>query len=283
LLEALVARARAAGIHVLIAGIDGTNEASLGLHRALGFREAARLPEVGTKHGRWLDLVLMALRLDDVDAPPARPVGPAAEPPELVGTRVRLVPTTLEHAPDLAAAAAESRTTYGFTVVPDSVGAAREMIVELLAAQAAGEVVGYTQIRVDDGRPVGMTRFLTIRRFGLGPHPAAVEIGGTWLAASAQRTGINREAKLLLLTHAFDGWGIARVDLKTDARNKRSRRGIEGIGATFEGVLRSWQPSLVAGEEGRFRDTAMYSIIAAEWPQVRSRLESSLAARRPRT
>jgi RimJ/RimL family protein N-acetyltransferase len=107
--------------------------------------------------------------------------------------------------------------------------------------------------------------------------PYAVEIGGTWLAASAQGTGINVDAKLLLLTHAFEHWQVGRVDLKTDARNERSRNAIARIGATFEGVLRSWQPSLVAGEEGRLRDTAMFSIVAGEWPAVRARLDQRLA------
>ena len=91
-------------------------------------------------------------------------------------------------------------------------------------------------------------------------------------SAPAQRRGFNREAKLLLLTHAFEQWRVGRVDLKTDARNARSRAAIGGIGARLEGVLRSWQPSLVAGEEGRLRDSAIYSIVADEWPGVRHRL-----------
>jgi RimJ/RimL family protein N-acetyltransferase len=87
--------------------------------------------------------------------------------------------------------------------------------------------------------------------------PYAVGIGGTWLAASAQRTGVNREAKLLLLTHAFDHWHVGRVEIQTDARNARSRAAISALGATFEGTLRNWQPSHVAGEEHRLRDSAM--------------------------
>ena len=106
--------------------------------------------------------------------------------------------------------------------------------------------------------------------------PYAVEIGGTWLAASAQRTGINIEAKLLLLTHAFDTWSVGRVDFKTDARNERSRGAIAALGATFEGILRNWQPSHAPGEEGRLRDSAMYSITAVEWPAVRSHLNERL-------
>jgi RimJ/RimL family protein N-acetyltransferase len=115
---------------------------------------------------------------------------------------------------------------------------------------------------------------MTLRRRSEGELPYAVEIGGTWLAATAQRTGINSEAKFLLLRHAFETWGVARVDLKTDARNERSRAAILRLGATFEGVLRSWQPSLVQGEQDRYRNSAMFSITREEWPQVREHLAS---------
>ncbi|WP_250008619.1 GNAT family N-acetyltransferase [Actinoplanes sp. M2I2] len=104
----------------------------------------------------------------------------------------------------------------------------------------------------------------------------AVGVGFTWLAASAQGTGINREAKFLLFGHAFEQWRVARVDLKTDARNARSRAAIESVGARFEGVLRSWSPSWAPGEEGRLRDAAVFSIVAAEWPECRARLAQRL-------
>jgi RimJ/RimL family protein N-acetyltransferase len=107
-----------------------------------------------------------------------------------------------------------------------------------------------------------------------------VEIGGTWLSSSAQRTAMNTEAKLLLLTHAFEQWGVGRVDLKTDARNERSRNAMARIGGTFEGVLRQWQPSQVVGEENLLRDSAMFSVIAAQWPEVRDALKSRLTAHR---
>ncbi len=102
--------------------------------------------------------------------------------------------------------------------------------------------------------------------------PDEVEIGGTWLAADAQRTPINTEAKLLLLTHAFDVWQVWRVALCTDARNERSRRAIERIGARHEGVLRNHRPSAVAGEAGRPRDSALFAITDTDWPDVRGRL-----------
>lgn len=89
---------------------------------------------------------------------------------------------------------------------------------------------------------------------------------------------INAEAKLLLLTHAFETLNVTRVDLKTDARNHRSRRAIERLGAHFEGVLRSWSPSWAPGEEGLLRDSAMFSVIAPEWPAVKAALRERLAA-----
>jgi RimJ/RimL family protein N-acetyltransferase len=123
-----------------------------------------------------------------------------------------------------------------------------------------------------------MTNYLTLRWEPQTQVPYAVEVGGTWLAHSAQRSGINVEAKLLLFSHAFETWRVGRVDLKTDARNARSRAAIEGVGGQFEAVLRSWQPSHARGERGRLRDTAMFSIVTADWPDVRARLESRLAA-----
>lgn len=192
----------------------------------------------------------------------------------LVGRLVRLEPLTLDHVDALTAAAAESRATYDWTTVPSGVDATRRYVDALLASD---DDVPFAQVRVADGTPVGVTRFLTLRRRPDDGRLFAVEIGGTWLAASAQRSGINTEAKLLLLTHAFEAWEVGRVDLKTDARNERSRDAIARIGATFEGVLRSWQPSHAACDEpGALRDTAIFSIVAAEWPAVKDRLRARL-------
>lgn len=195
----------------------------------------------------------------------------------LEGARVLLRPLGLDDAEAVVLAAREDRTTYGLTAVPASIDQAVSAITELLGERDRGEAVPYTTVLRDTGRIVGGTRFLTIRWWYGRADPDAVEIGGTWLAASAQRTAVNTEAKLLMLRQAFEGWGVQRVDLKTDARNDRSRRAIERIGARFEGVLRSWQPSLVAGEEGRARDSAMYAITPAEWPACRQRLEQMVA------
>jgi RimJ/RimL family protein N-acetyltransferase len=203
--------------------------------------------------------------------------------PTLRGRLVRLEPLTRAHVEQLAAAAAEDRSTYEWTTVPDGAQAMARFVDGLLAQRAVGEDLPFAQVRVSDGRAVGITRYLTLRRRPEEPGPFAVEIGGTWLAGSAQRSGLNVEAKLLLLGNAFEQWRVARVDFKTDARNERSRTAIEALGARFEGVLRSWQPSHVRGEEGALRDSAIFSILAAEWPTVqgalRARLARSAAAR----
>ncbi len=189
----------------------------------------------------------------------------------LQGTRVALVPLSLEYSAELAASALEDRATYGFTRVPQGTEA---MVEEITALLEADDVVAFAQRDVARDRFVGMTRFMTIRSRPGARAPYAVEIGGTWLAASAQRSGINTEAKFLLMSYAFEQWGVSRVELKTDFRNERSRAAITRLGATFEGVLRHFQPSLVVGEEERYRDTAMFSVVDDEWLRVKSHLVS---------
>jgi len=197
--------------------------------------------------------------------------------PVLAGTRVRLEPLTGDHLDGLVAAASENRETYAFTTVPHGSEGVAAYMRAIAVATAAGETLAFAQVRVADGAAVGVTRFLSFRFADGREQPYAVEIGGTWLAASAQRTGINVEAKLLLLDYAFDAWAVGRVDFKTDARNQRSRAAIEAIGATFEAVLRNWQPSHAEGEDGMLRDTAMFAIVDADWPDVRSRLVARLS------
>jgi len=198
------------------------------------------------------------------------------ESPTLVGRLVRLQPLRRGDVAGLIRAANEDRHTYDYTSVPEDERAMVAHVDNLLGDVDRGLVVPFVQFDTADDRIVGMTRYLTIRSRPGEPLPFAVEIGGTWIAGSAQRSGINTEAKLLLLRHAFEQWRVARVDLKTDNRNERSKAAIARIGATFEGVLRQWQPSQVAGEETGYRDTAMFSIIDTEWPSVSERLASLL-------
>jgi RimJ/RimL family protein N-acetyltransferase len=189
---------------------------------------------------------------------------------------VRLEPLTLEHADGLLQAATE-RDSYGFTFVPSNRTEAEGYIAAGLARAAAREQLPFAQVRTADGQVVGHTSLCTLRYREGSVSPYAAEIGWTWLASSAQRTGINTESKLLLMTHAFEEWGVVRLDLKTDARNRRSWAAIERLGATFEGVLRNWQPSFATGEADSYRDSAIFSVIDAEWPAVKAGLQSRLA------
>jgi N-acetyltransferase len=196
--------------------------------------------------------------------------------PTLSGTVVRLEPLSPQHVDALVEAANEDRSAFAFTNVPRSTEEMTSHVGDLLDQWSDGTAVPFVQVDALSGRVLGMTRYLTIRRASKDATPFAVEIGGTWLGGSSQRSGVNTEAKLLLLDFAFSNIGVQRVDLKTDARNERARAAIARLGTTFEGVLRSWQPSLVPGEEGRTRDTALYSIVASEWPEVREALAARL-------
>lgn len=200
--------------------------------------------------------------------------------PTLTGELVELIPLSLDLMPGLVEAADVDRSTYGFTEVPATEEAMVDYVGRLLAKRDAGTDVPFAQRLARSGRVVGCTRFLELRRWRGRGEPDEVEIGGTWLAGDVQRSGVNAEAKLLLLTHAFDTWGVGRVALCTDADNERSRTAIEHIGAQFEGILRKHRPSMVAGNEGRPRHTALFAIIDEEWPDVRTRLTTRLRASR---
>lgn len=193
--------------------------------------------------------------------------------PLLDGELVRLEPLEHRHAADLAVAAEENRASYNFTWVPTAAGVG-DYIDAQLAQAAAGNLMPYAQVAKESGRAVGTTGYWDPRLWPDRGELCAIEIGFTWLAASTQGSGLNAEAKLLLFAHAFEQWKVARVDLKTDARNVRSRAAIERVGAQFEGVLRSWSRSRATGEEGLLRDCAMYSILAPEWPVRRAALET---------
>lgn len=200
----------------------------------------------------------------------------------LVGDVVVLRPLTLDDLDALVAAATEDRSTYGFTSVPDDTAAMRRYVDDALADEWTGWALPFVTTRRADDRVVGSTRFLDLddwlpRRVGGPPVgatgiPRTAEIGGTWLAGSAQRTAVNTEAKLLMLRHAFDSWGVERITFKTDARNERSRAAIERLGARWEGIRRAHGPA----SDGAIRDSAYYSILRSEWPDVRDRVELRL-------
>jgi RimJ/RimL family protein N-acetyltransferase len=176
----------------------------------------------------------------------------------------------------LAAACADPAEEFPFTWVPRDRASMEAWIAEALALAAAGRAVPFATLDADGGRVLGSTRFGNVERFtwpdGVPRRPPGcadvVEIGWTWLARSAQRTGANAEAKALMLRHAFEAWQVERVQLKTDVRNLRSRAAIERIGARFEGVLRAHMPAA----DGGIRDSAMYAITAGDWPAVRDAL-----------
>ena len=197
----------------------------------------------------------------------------------LRGDTVTLRPLSLADAGALAAAASESRDSYGFTRVPEDVDGAKRYIELALADRDAGHRLPFVIVWRD--RVAGSTSYLDVQRWRWpagSPHqrtdrPDSVEIGSTWLGASAQRTRCNTEAKYLLLSHAFDGWDVHRVCLKTDERNTQSRRAIERLGARLEGLRRADMPA----QDGSVRTSAYYSIVRAEWPDVRKNLEDALA------
>ena len=197
--------------------------------------------------------------------------------PTLTGNHVQLEQLSLDSAEELTAAGNQDRSTYGWTAVPPTVEGMRRYITGLLDDQRARTAVPFMQRRISDGALVGCTRYLRLEWWAGGDLPSEVEIGGTWLAASAQRTPINTEAKYLLLSNAFDAWNVHRVAICTDLRNTQSQTAILRIGASFEGILRSHRGSYAPGEENIVaRDSAMYSVTRDEWPAVKAGLEGRL-------
>lgn len=189
------------------------------------------------------------------------------EPIHLSGTHVELVPTNHDHATDLAAViAAGSLHELWYTPIPapDAIGAE---IDRRLAMQAEGRMVAFTVMDKKSSSAVGMTTYLNID----APN-RRLEIGYTWYGKSVQRSAVNTECKLLLLRHAFEQLDCIAVEFRTHFINQQSRRAIERLGAKLDGILRSHM--IMAN--GTFRDTAVYSIVAPEWPTIRSNLEWQL-------
>jgi N-acetyltransferase len=209
-------------------------------------------------------------------------------PVTLYGSLVCLEPMKTEHVYDLCEAASEDRSTYAYTNVPNGIEETKYYIDKALAAYSKGRELPFVVRHIETGRIVGTTRFLDLEVFSWPPPwppgvgvgalptdtdpPTVAEIGSTWYASSVQRTGVNTECKLLMLTHAFNVWHTIRVTLKTDARNLRSRSAIQRLGATFEGIRRAHVPA----NDGSVRDTAYYSILSEEWPLVCKNLQERL-------
>ena len=194
----------------------------------------------------------------------------------LAGGIVRLEPLSPEHVPGLQLAA-EGAATSPFATVP-APETVEDYVSRSLARRDTGTYAPFAQVEVATGRVVGHTAYLTPRWMPDG-RLFAVEVGSSWLSPTARGTAINPAAKLLLLTQALEDWSVDRVDIKTDARNEVARGAIVALGATFEGVLHAWQPSLAPGEEGRPRDTAMFAITPEQWPGVRTRLVERIERR----
>jgi N-acetyltransferase len=199
----------------------------------------------------------------------------------LPGSHIRLEPLALCHAEGLAAASAGDSSLYRWSPVPQGVNEARKYIETALAWREAGKAFAFATLRASDGLVIGSTRFFDIEQWawpaGHERHgrarPDVCEIGYTWLARSVIRTASNTEAKLLMLEHAFEKWNVLRVCLHTDVRNERSRAAIERIGGKFEGILRSHR----IAADFIPRDSARYSIVAAEWPAAKALLKKKLA------
>lgn len=194
----------------------------------------------------------------------------------LSGKFVRLEPLDDCHLDGLVAAAAEDPSIYRWSFVPQGKNEVARYIKTALTMRNAGSALAYATIRIADGAVVGSTRFFDLEhwawpegheRHGL-PGVDACEIGYTWLAQSATRTVANTEAKLLMLTHAFEDWKVVRICLHTDVRNERSRAAMERIGARFEGILHGHRMAV----DFKPRDSARYCIVADEWPEVKERL-----------
>jgi len=190
-----------------------------------------------------------------------------AQPVTLEGRHARLEPLAALHAPDLLLAAQDDEIWRYMPIArPRALVDLERMIADALAAQERGTELPFAILDQASGRAIGSTRYLDLRLAHRG-----LEIGWTWITPAHQRSAINTECKLLLLAHAFEALGCLRVQLKTDLRNLRSQAAIERLGAKKEGVLRKhyvyW--------DGYVRDTVMYSITDAEWPEVKRRLSAS--------
>jgi RimJ/RimL family protein N-acetyltransferase len=206
----------------------------------------------------------------------------ASDEPVLEGSYVRLEPLARGHIAGLLGAAGTEVELFKWTTVPQTLAGMTQYVESALQGHADG-TLAFATVRKSDGLVLGSTRFFLIERWAwpaghprLGSSRAdGCEIGYTWLSPVAIRTSANTEAKLLMLAHAFGVWNVERVCFHTDARNERSRNALLRSGAQFEGILRAHRLSA----DLKPRDSARYSLLAAEWPAVRERLQRKLQER----
>jgi len=189
-------------------------------------------------------------------------------PVTLEGSRVRLEPLAERHLEELVQVALDDAIWRWITALPMDEAGLRAWFDQTQANARAGMEVPFATIDTASGRAIGSTRFMSI-----APEHRRLEIGWTWVGTTYQRTGANRAAKFVQLTHVFETLDAERVEFKTHARNEASRNALVGIGARFEGVLRHH----TIMPDGSNRDSAFYSVLAVEWPAVKARLEASLA------
>lgn len=186
----------------------------------------------------------------------------------LTGQRARLEPLRLEYAPELWQAAQGTGIFTYFFQRMESFGDIENFIEKALEGQNCGVALPFVIRDLESGKLVGSTRFHDFKA-----PDRAVEIGATWLSPAFWRTRLNTECKYLLLRHGFEDLGLIRICFKTDARNTRSQHAIERLGAQREGILRSH----MIMPDGYRRDSVYYSILEAEWPGVKARLEGFLS------
>jgi RimJ/RimL family protein N-acetyltransferase len=189
-------------------------------------------------------------------------------PVTLTGRSIRLEPLTRDHLDALAAVAFEPSIFRWYTVRVDTREDLERWVDDAITAHAAGTALPFATVLVAEGRAIGSTRFMNV-----SVRDGRYEIGSTWVNPRWQRTAANTEAKYLMLRHAFEVWGARRVELKTHEKNGPSRRAIERLGAVYEGMHRNH----MLMPDGSMRNTVWYSIIDAEWPEVKARLEGWLA------
>ncbi|MDE3195925.1 MAG: GNAT family N-acetyltransferase [Acidobacteriota bacterium] len=206
------------------------------------------------------------------------PILNSIEPFELTGTSIRLEPLDRHHIDGLTAASAADPSLYTWSLVPIGREAVERYVDTAISWRNAGTAAPFAIVDPATGSVLGSTRLWDLQYWKWPPHhpahgrglPDTCEIGYTWLTRPAIRTAANTEAKLLLLTHAFEVWDVLQVSLHTDERNARSRAAIERIGGKFEGILRAHRMAA----DFTPRNSVRYTIIACEWPEVKRRLVS---------